>query len=214
VKLKKRVGLSLLKRRVWLIFALLAAVYLVLNTGWKHYGRNERAIYSSESDLSGGCEVPYDLDYNLKHADAVVQARVISSVQVEPLIWRPSESVSTFTIWVEDVWFGKCPERSLVIHVYGISTPDTAPVIGDRMVLFIEKDGTWYVPPSRSHGMYVLNPPTGLLHSLSWQREFAVYDNKTPGTLKRDLRRILREKAADWPEKVTGDVVKKYLWWR
>ena len=39
-----------LKKRVWLIFALLAAAYLLTNVVWKRYGKDERIVYRHSAD--------------------------------------------------------------------------------------------------------------------------------------------------------------------
>lgn len=199
-----------LKKRVWLIFALLAAVYLVLNTGWKHYGRNERIYYTSPA---GPISISADptMEGTIQRADAVIQARVMSKSRTNEQFQR-----SSFTVWVEEVWFGDCPRKLLQINLNAVPVPGSEITPGDKVILFVSHSPAKDVWHAVSYSnAYILNPPTGLLHCFSDRYEpFTAYDGKSPGKLKRGIRKILREKAADWLEEYTGDVVKKHLWWR
>ena len=208
-----------LKRRVWIIFAALAAVLLILSTA-RVFGRKiytPRDWAAPEEPFSIGCGVGYDpgMRSNITQSSLIMRGTILDSesgLRENAAGDYAGDYYTRFTVSVDEIWYGEEDARTITLTMPGLpGSYYNKPVKNDRVVLFLGgKEGN-YSAVYNTYCVFVVNPPFNRIFPLAHTSEYGVYHGGSVRKLRKSVDYLVDKYAAQVRDpRYGGSVVREY----
>jgi len=186
---------------LWLSVIIVLALCVCLCQGRYYYTPAYREKFSDQvSGMSQSMSYsapPKDLmEYALCSSDLVIEGEIIEVGEAYLERFTAGINfgimVTPYTIRVDDVWFGECEEKEVLVIIRGEAETGVAkPHLRDRGVFLLREYGDGYTPSKAEMGIFIKNPPIGRLYAFAPVESAVAFDGKPVQTLREALQTML-----------------------
>ncbi len=168
---------------------------------------------------------PQDLmGYVISKADLIVEGKIIDGgtiktapmpgMELMPKERQLQETTTTYTVLIENIWFGEYKYDTLSLELLGDETWGVSkPHKHDQGIFILKKclENENYLSVGAEDGIFIKNPPDNKLYAFSPLEDFSTFDGKESEVLYQAVENKLEEFILNGNEsRLTGEVGQLY----
>lgn len=187
------------------IFVLLL-IFIPLNTFRHRYDYESREVLSIQNSVAHfSFEEPTNdvFGYIVMNSDLIIEGTITSSGNTGLRTMPGTEeskypyqlTTTTYTLRVDDVWFGEYDRQTLTLEILGDATSGvTKPHKNDKGIFILSKYGAEgnYTLTAAESSIFVKNPPNNGLFAFSTVEAMSEFDHKKSSDLKAAIEEKLK----------------------
>lgn len=194
-----------MKKQLFIIGLLLAVCTLLSGCNEKHvYTESDKVPYS----LLETRFLPSGMETNTLLSDLIFEGVISSDAKQITKIFEGGAPVvfTSYEVEVDHIWFGEEETKEITVWFMG-----TKPELHkkDIVVFYVawNEENICYMPVDNECSVFVLNPPDGMVFSLTRVKTLSEYDGANVSDLQEQTQQILKdlkESGSPYPSEKSG----------